>query len=259
MRLWIMSDLHLDTAHQWELPAKEMRPTFDVMIVAGDVIPGMDRGVRWLAHQVTDHPVIYVAGNHEFYGEDVDLTVAKARLAAGGTNIHVLQNDAITINGVTFIGVTLWTDFNLFGNRDEAMRIAADIMNDYSKIRKDRYSRRLSPKDTLLRHIDARSFIQRQLREGSSERSVVITHHGPLTCCSRRGYEHDLLSAAYTSHLVDVVEDADLWVYGHTHESRDFMQGRTRVVSNAKGYGPRLVERPLYENRTFDPYFVVEI
>lgn len=259
MRLWIMSDLHLETTYEWEFPAKELRPDFDVLIVAGDLIPGMDRGVRWLLQNITDRPVIYVAGNHEFYGEDIDETVAKAITATTGTNIHVLQDDIVTINGVTFIGATLWTDFNLFGNRYEAMSVAANIMNDYSKIRKDRYSRRLSPSDTLERHIESRSFIQRQLREAYSKRRVVVTHHGPLACCVKRGYERDLLSAAYTSDMPDIVRDADIWIYGHTHESRDFMQGRTRLVSNAKGYGSRLLERPLYDNGAFDPHFVIDV
>ncbi|WP_409192014.1 metallophosphoesterase [Bradyrhizobium sp. RDM4] len=65
MRLWIMSDIHLELTRGWDLPAGDARPDFDVMIVAGDLIPRAERGVRWLLERVPDRPVIYVMGNHE--------------------------------------------------------------------------------------------------------------------------------------------------------------------------------------------------
>ena len=109
MKLWIMSDIHTELTRGWDLPEPHTRPDFDVLVVAGDLVPRMERGVAWLRERVTDRPVIYIPGNHEFYGADVDHTVDKARTAAAGTNIHVMQNDAITIDGVRFIASTLWT------------------------------------------------------------------------------------------------------------------------------------------------------
>ncbi len=57
---------------------------------------------------------MYVAGNHEFYGCDTDRTVENACTATAGTNIHVRQNDAVTIADITFLGATLWTVFAPF-------------------------------------------------------------------------------------------------------------------------------------------------
>jgi len=105
------------------------------MIMAGDLIPHMERGVKWLRERVSDRPVIYVAGNHEAYGVDLDRTVEKARVAAAGTNIHILHNEAVTIGSLTFLGATGWTDFNLFGDPERAMRVVDEAMNDYKKIR----------------------------------------------------------------------------------------------------------------------------
>jgi hypothetical protein len=79
MRLWIVSDQHTELTRGWDLPSPNARPDFDVMVVAGDLITRAERGVRWLLERVTDRPVIYVPGNHEFYGVDIDLTVEKAR------------------------------------------------------------------------------------------------------------------------------------------------------------------------------------
>jgi hypothetical protein len=52
---------------------------------------------------------------------------------------------------------------------------------------------------------------------------------------------------------------ADLWIYGHTHESEDTVIGATRVVSNAKGYGPWAPQQRAWDNPRFDPNFVIEI
>ena len=84
--LWIVSDLHLELTRGWELPSGDARPRFDFMIVAGDLIPRMERGVAWLLKRISDRPVIYVPGNHEFYGCDIDRTVEKARQAAAGSD-----------------------------------------------------------------------------------------------------------------------------------------------------------------------------
>jgi 3',5'-cyclic AMP phosphodiesterase CpdA len=90
MLLWILSDLHLEFTPGWELPSGDTRPRFDVLVVAGDLIPRMERGVVWLLARLTDRLVIYVPGNHEFYDCDIDHTVEKARQAAAGTNVRIL-------------------------------------------------------------------------------------------------------------------------------------------------------------------------
>ncbi len=256
MRLWIGSDYHLEATRGWDLPVPHGRPDFDVMVVAGDLITRMERGVKWLLQRVTDRPVIYVAGNHEFYGADIDRTIEKACIAALGTNVHVLQNDSVTIDGTVFLGATGWTDFNLFGDQDRAMHAIGDLMNDYKKIRFRNYELRLRPGHTLARHNETRAFLQKELSRPKILPRVVVTHMGFHAEAARRGSEHDLISAAYTSR--DPIEGADLWIYGHTHERRDFRVGATRVVSNAKGYGPwRAGEN--WENPHFDPNLIVEI
>jgi Icc-related predicted phosphoesterase len=261
MKLWVMSDIHIELTRGWDLPAPADRPDFDVMVVAGDLIPKMERGVAWLRERVTDRPVLYVPGNHEMYGTDIDRTVEKARAAADGTNVHVLQNDAVEIAGVKFIGSTLFTDFNLWGNAPVAMNAALLAMNDYKRIRKENHKYRLRPIDTLRRHMESRVFIAAELAKiESGSRVVVVTHHAPYrNAC---GEDYRILSAAYTSDLDALIErdwQADAWIYGHTHSSADLTIGRTRIVSNAKGYGPWLPQNESSDNPLFDPNFVIEI
>jgi predicted phosphodiesterase len=259
LRLWIMSDLHVELTRGWDLPELDERPPFDVMIVAGDLVTRMERGVRWLLERVTDRTVLYVPGNHEMFGADIDRTVDKARQAAAGTNVRILQNDSETIGDCLFVGATFWSDFELFGNRAFAMNRAGDVMNDYKKIRKRSYSERLRPIDTLVRHHASRGFIARTIRDTAANRKVVITHHGCVRQAIRNGMEHDIISAAYVSDCPDLLDGVDVWIYGHTHESREFRVGKTLIVSNAKGYGPWEPAQSVWENASFNPNYVIEI
>ena len=161
MRLWIMSDIHVELTRGWDLPAGDERPDFDVMIVAGDLIPHMERGVAWLRERVQDRPVIYIPGNHEFYEVDIDRTIEKAKEAAAGTNVHVMENETIRIADVTFAGCTLWTDFAINGDAHRAMAVAAERMNDFRKIRTAGYVERFRPSHALARHRRSRAFLDR--------------------------------------------------------------------------------------------------
>ncbi len=262
MRLWILSDLHIELTRGWDLPAAQDRPDYDVLVIAGDLISKMERGVAWLLQRV-DRPVLYVAGNHEFYGCDIDRTVEKARALAAGTNVHVLQNDTVQIGDVMFIGATFWTDFNLFGDPEYAMRSAAEIMNDYKKIRIGHYQYRLRPSHTLARHMESRDFIARELRKEKTGPRVLVTHMGPHPSAIRRGYEQDIASAAYTSDASDLLAmGVDVAIHGHTHETYDRMvagKRLVRLVTNQKGYGPWPPNELTWDNASFDPNFVIEI
>src|SRR5215831_15400289 len=110
MRLHILSDLHLEFA-----PFTPPAVAADAVILAGDVSTGRN-GLKWALKCFSDRPVIYVLGNHEFYGQKLQKLIAELKEMARGTNVHVLENEGCTIGEVTFLGATLWTDFALNGN-----------------------------------------------------------------------------------------------------------------------------------------------
>ena len=271
MRLWILSDLHLEVTRGWDLPAGDVRPQLDVLVIAGDLIPRAERGVKWLLERLPDRPVIFVPGNHEAYGADVDRTVEKAMDAAAGTKIFMLQNRWIRLSDVTFAGATLWTDFELFGDRCRAITVAAEQMNDFRKIRINRYVRRFQPRHALARHLQAHAFLE-AMRNASGP-PVVVTHHAPIPSRAYRLGRHylgsrlsdqEVLTAAYRSNLTSLmwpapIADGKNALFGHMHESEDAVMRCTRVVSNAKGYGPWLPNCRTWDNPNFDPNFVIEI
>src|SRR5262245_10095299 len=124
MRLHIFSDLHLEFA-----PLEPPDMGADVVILAGD-IHLQTRGVGWAA-ETFQRPVIYVPGNHEYYGGHFKNTLAKMRDRGGHTQVHVLDRDEVVIDGVRFLGTTLWTDFSATGNLVLAALEARQRMTDY--------------------------------------------------------------------------------------------------------------------------------
>ncbi len=107
MRLWILSDLHLEFG-----PVELPRVEADVVVLAGDVHKGR-RGLAWARERFAATPVVYVLGNHEYYGEALPRLREKLEGEAAGSSVHLLENRAVEIGGVTFLGCTLWTDFEL--------------------------------------------------------------------------------------------------------------------------------------------------
>lgn len=254
MRIWIVSDLHLE--FQW--PFKESPPNnVDVLVCAGDVlIKGVVPSIKWLAKFAPDIPVVFVAGNHEFYGDCLQTGILAGREAARDhPNIHFLENDAVNIADVWFVGGTLWSDFRLFGRKPEVcMSYAQSGMNDFKKIKfsKTPY-RKFKPIDAYGKHVETRDYIAAELRERAGRKTVVVTHHAPSPRSIPAEFRHDPLSACYASDLEDLINDdgPTLWVHGHVHRRNDYWVGETRVISNARGYPG--------EGTEFVPDFAVDI
>lgn len=256
-RLRIMSDLHLEFGPIDLEPMNE-----DVLVLAGDIGVYTD-GATWAADYAarTRTPVVMIPGNHEFYrnhrhpDHTVSSTIAAIRrIAAREPLLTFLNDDVATVSGVTFVGATLWTDFELDGDAVSAMLLARRLMNDYHVIHGD--GGRLVPSRTMQDHEWSvgllRERLPRRYREGPV---VVVTHHLPSRRSIPARYREDLVNAAYASNLDDLVaaSEAALWVHGHTHDSFDYRIEDTRVLCNPRGYHPRDL------NPAFNPNLVVEV
>jgi hypothetical protein len=173
---------------------------------------------------------------------------------SAGSRVHVLENDAVEIAGVTFLGATLWTDFRLLGDPLLASREAGQVMNDYRRIRVNPSYRRLKPEDTMIWNRCSRRWLADRLAEPLPGPVVVVTYHAPSPRSLGTNGPLDLLSAAFASRLDDLVAQsgATLWMHGHIHQAADYHLGCSRVVCNPPGYPDEPVPR-------FDPALVVEI
>ena len=128
MRVWVLSDLHLEFG-AIELPKVDA----DLVVLAGDTNLGFE-GVRW-AKSAFSIPVVMVLGNHEYYHQVYPRLIPGLKKECQGTGITILENSAVTIAGVTFLGCTLWTSFATVPNSTMSKILAARGMNDYQSIR----------------------------------------------------------------------------------------------------------------------------
>lgn len=242
MRISIYSDLHLEFGVCFEPP----RLDADLVILAGDIAKGV-RGVQW-ANQAFTCDVVFVAGNHEYYAGHLDRTMQKMKGAAD-KHVHILDNQSFIYQGTRFLGSTAWTDFTLTGDLAAASREALVQMNDYRQIRTNNY-RRLRPVDVIERNRLTYDWLAAELSRPFDGKTIVITHHAPLPTVI--GDEHEgHLSAAYANNWPTLVEQSDLWMFGHTHFAIDTNILGCRLISNPRGYPG--------EQTGFDPGLVIEL
>jgi Icc-related predicted phosphoesterase len=248
MRIHVLSDLHLEFA-----PFQHNNVEADVVVFAGDVHTGAN-GIKWILQTFPDRPVIYVLGNHEFYGQKIQKLISNIKEIAHGTNVQVLENDRVEIGDLVFLGATLWTDFQLFGDPVVSTVVAQIGMNDFRRIRLMPTYRRFLPKDARAFHAQTMEWLARQIEEARGNKIVVVTHHAPTPKSIPSIFQDDPLSAAYASNLDRFIANCGvaLWIHGHIHHHSDYVIGRTRVVSNPRGY-------PSEPHTGFDPSLVIEI
>lgn len=242
MRLQVFSDIHLEFA-----PLHLPPPEADVIVAAGDIGVGLE-GVTWL--KSLDRPVVYVLGNHEYWGQDFSSFVDEVREACVGSQVHLLEQDEWVHGDVRFLGCSLWTDY-----RQSSLDVMAQAlvgMNDFRYISDG--SLLLNPLRLLEVHAASREWLQARLKEGFAGRTVVVTHHAPSFLSWHRD-PSDVFQYCYCSDLEGVMRSwpVALWVHGHTHETADYLCHGTRVLCNPRGYA-------LYEEvGGFQPGQIVEL
>jgi len=253
MKLNILSDLHLGQG-----VLEPPRIDADVVVLAGD-IARPEQAVTWALG--LGKPVLYVPGNHEFYGGSIAATTNQLKELCAGSPVRVLDDDEAIIGDVRFLGSTLWTDFLLFGEhegRTAAVGQALRFMRDYSRIHLDDGLEQLfTPLDSAVLFQRHAAWLARKLAKPHPGPTVVITHHAPSAHSIHPRFEGSLLNACFVSNAEHLAggDRAQLWVHGHTHDSFDYRLNGTRVVCNPRGYARDGVN----ENAHFNPHFIVEV
>lgn len=254
MRISILSDLHLEFGG-----FEPVETSADVTVLAGDIWT-RDRGVTWAAKHFRPERTICLAGNHEFYMESLEDVLEACDDVAARAGVHFLENRSVVIDGVRFVGSTLWTDFSLDGAdlQPAAMDVAQRSISDFQLIFRAGEAGKLrtfEPRDATELHREARKFLQNELASDFSGPTVVVSHFLPHRRSIAPKYEKSLLNPYFCNDLSDLIDKAQpaLWIHGHAHESCDYRVGTTRVVSNPRGYAPDEI------NPAFDPGLVIDI
>jgi predicted phosphodiesterase len=288
----VLSDLHVE--HATFDPAGF---DADVVVLAGDIHAGGE-AVRWARRTFPKHPVVQIAGNHEFYDGEYADVLARMRAQAREEGVHFLENDAVTIAGVRFLGCTLWTDFRIYEapgrtlqiDRDQAMIKNLRLMADYHAIdvidpRGANGRRRFSPLDAAHLHDASRAWLDRMLgthdavtaavattaTAAPAMPTVVVSHHLPSWRSVAPAFARSVSNAAFVSDLDDLVGRSTVWIHGHTHSSHRYAVGGATLVCNPRGYPRHLkpgtapsaagpaTDVTEFENPTFDAGLIVDV
>ena len=255
MKLLVLSDLHLEFANF--MPEPNLA---EVVVLAGD-IGVRASGIQWARKSFPNQEIIYVAGNHEFYGSERCDVIGEIQSECADEGIHFLNDaevqlrDSKTGKNIRFLGATLWTDFELFGEdlKSKCMSTGAHYLNDFKIIREEGVA--FTPKKSIELHEQSLTWIGGELERHFDGKTVIVTHHLPSMYSVSERYKSDLLSACFASDLGGLFGKMDLWVHGHTHDSFDYEVNGSRVVCNPRGY----VRSNRIENPNFNPSFMVEI
>jgi predicted phosphodiesterase len=253
MKLNILSDLHLGFG-ALDRPQNDA----DVIVLAGDISRPREAAAWALRFE---RPVLYVLGNHEFYGSSIDEAADELKRLCAGTHVHVLDNTEIVIDNVRFLGTTLWTDFQLFGEGEAKAAATAEarrLIRDFSRIRvAEGASTLFSPEDSATLFERDATWLDGKLVVPHDGPTVVITHHAPSRRSIHPRFADSLLNACFVSDAERLLGEsrAQLWIHGHTHDSFDYVLNGTRVVCNPRGYAKGGVN----ENPLFNPDLTIEV
>ncbi len=241
MRINYFSDIHLEFG-----PVNTPENDAEIIIAAGD-IGIFNQGVDWL--KTLKKPVIYVAGNHEFYTHQYQETLKMLRDECAGTRIHFLENNVFTFQGIRFIGCSLWTD--LFIEGDDKAKALGKTLNDFRRITfKDEAFNQESFSNL---HYRSKSWLEKELAQPFDGKTVVVTHHAP-TEWSWNDSSNALKKLAYCNDLKYLFHEfeIDAWFHGHIHSPGDYRIAGARILSNPRGYVGRKTVDTFDQNRVVD-------
>ncbi len=240
MRLQIFSDIHAEAYMKPENIWKFITPFAPIALVAGDIDSRKFEATVTEIASKFEH-VICVLGNHEFYHKKITWRPDPLKMP---DNVHILDQSTFELDGVLFMGCTLWTDFN---NADWFLMQKAKMgINDFNLIttEKDGNYYKFTPHMALDLHKEEKKWLEDTLDTYKSRtgKTVVMTHFMPsLKLVHPYWWENEqraALNPYFAANCDELIakSDADLWVFGHTHNARDEDLGGARCICNPYGY-----------------------
>jgi len=236
-RIWVLSDLHIDVVQDLDLGE---HPNADLIIMAGDLCDGGHDPAPWLLETFSDEErsrLIYVPGNHDAYHVGLVGVPDRLRHLRDATGIITLDRETIEIDGRRILGCTMWSPLSpTLDNAGGDLAAIPGFSGDAWRAAHDR----------------DRAWLEETVREGD----LVVTHHAPswsgLDARMQQNPRSAALASGYYADMGELIEQRQpaLWLHGHTHITKEYQVGETRVVSNAHGRGLGL---------HFQPDYVVEI
>lgn len=290
MKIQLFSDLHYEFFRREEgkIGSVVVKQDVDVILLLGDI-----DNAQFIMQRLYDicykwgKQVIYVPGNHEFYGQEMMsvLEIYKNKIPG----VHILTGiegygeKEVIIDNVRFLGGTLWTDFALYQNSvrmptvEEAMFIGQSSINDFRRIKYK--GNTFTPQDSVVLHNNTLDLINEQLKIPFAGKQVLLTHHGVHNCSVHAHYSADsryleskkvlpgenpgwTINPCFASHLPELLKNFDFAFHGHTHKEINFKcnnEKKTHVIANPRGYPLNHNGTIKYENPEYNDFLIINI
>lgn len=236
MKLHIFSDTHFENqtdeqVDAWFAKRENLEPA-NLCVLAGDITCFSSKhAIRAIGHlqrfAEIYKDIVYVFGNHESYYTSIDSAVSRFK-EADFTNIYLLENSSINVQGQHFYGGTLWFE-----------KQADYLEHKFSDYR-------------FVKDLDPRAYhLSRQFKTGLSQAtsdSIVVSHHLPFPCSVDPNFKHSEYNVFFLNDCTNnMVEYPKLWVHGHTHSHVNASERTTKVFANPYGYKAEQVKNePLF-------------
>ena len=271
MNIQLLSDLHLESHPHF---SAQPLAGADVLVLAGDIgsyqhnsdltrlgVPdfGLARFSPRPVHEggaAWPTPVIFVPGNHEYDGLEFDEAHQRLRQACERWGLIWLEQESVVLQGVRFVGCTLWSDFDALSRaagtaanaaadaapgalaeqlkaRDKAFRAA----NFY--LRKNHSLQAGAPmlaEQVREQALKSQRWLRQALATGFDGPTVAVTHFAPSLLSADPRYGLTPGTAGFCNALDDLLPAAQLWLHGHLHCPQDYVSRGCRVVANPLGY-----------------------
>lgn len=277
MRLQLLSDLHLERYPQFKAQAA---PDADVLILAGDIgsyqagsrLDTDDFGLGQFSPLRPDSPwrtVLFIPGNHEYDGLEYAPTHERLKVLCAQLGIIWLDQAVHIIDGVRFVGTTLWSDFDAFAaeesnltrqlqQREKAFRAANFYLRKNTTLLDGQPMLAEAMRELAL---SCQNWLRAALAEPFEGRTVVVTHFAPSLLSADPRYGLTPGTAGFCNGLDELLRHAQLWVHGHLHCPVDYLKRgqhegqpwQCRVAANPRGYFSK------GEQATFVEQFVIDL
>lgn len=266
MKIQLLSDLHLESQPQIHIaPA----PGADLLVLAGDIgsyqpgsrLPDEDYGLgRFSPRQGWPTPVLYVPGNHEYDGADFDTVHRQLRALCEALDIQWLDRESRVIDGVRFVGCTLWANFDALvppgasaaeteRQRGKAFRAANFYLEKMAGMRHGAPMLAAQVREEALRH---QAWLRAALAEPFDGPTVAVTHFAPTLASADPRYGLVPGTAGFCNALDELLPLADVWLHGHLHCAFDYVKDGCRVIANPLGYADKGEQEGFAPERLID-------
>ena len=265
MKIQLLSDLHLEVHPQF---VAQPAAGADVLVLAGDIgsyqsstqVDGENFGLERFSplpqYASWPTPVLFVPGNHEYDSQDFDEARIRLQRTCDKLGLIWLDRETVLMDGVRFIGTTLWSDFDaiamhegvtdvtrLHQLREKAYRAANFYLQKTGGTRQGQpFLAEPMRAESLLCQDWLRAALQQPYDAGPT---VAVTHFAPSLRSADPRYGLVPGTAGFCNVMDDLLPFADLWLHGHLHCASDYLARgvradgsawQCRVVANPLGY-----------------------